>query len=264
MVVWDDKKKDICNMNRLQNKIAVVTGASSGIGEAIAKIFAKEGAVVVCGSTNEEKGGRVVEEIKVGGGKAEFVKTDVSDPLQVENLVKSAFSNHGGLHIMVNNAGILRNGSVIDCSLEDWNKVMSVNLNGVFYGVKYAATLMKEKQIAGSIINISSIAGKMGYQNLAAYCASKGATIQLTRASALDLAPFKIRVNAICPGLIKSEMTRGMLEDPKQAEAFVQAIPLKFAGEGEDIAWMAVYLASDESRYATAQTFVVDGGWLAR
>lgn len=241
-----------------------MTGASSGIGEAIAKLFAKEGAVVVCGSTNEEKGQGVIEEIKNSGGRAEFVKTDVSDFFQVENLVKSAITKYGRLDVMVNNAGILRQGSVIDCSLEDWNRIMAVNLNGVFYGVKCAASAMKESNTAGSIINVASIAGRRGFPGLAAYCASKGGIIQLTRASALDLAPLKIRVNAIAPGLIRSEMTRNMVEDKNQLNAFLAGIPLNSVGEPEDIANIAVYLASDESRYATGQIFTVDGGWTAK
>lgn len=249
---------------RLQNKIAVVTGASSGIGEGIAKMFAKEGATVICGSTNEEKGNKVVSEIIQAGGRAEFVKTDVSDFFQVENLVKTAVTKYGKLDIMVNNAGIASMGNVMDTSIEDWHKVLAVDLDGVFFGIKCAAIAMKEKGISGSIISTASIAGLVGFAGAAAYCASKGGVIQLTREAALDLAPLKIRVNAICPGIITSEMTKSYLENEEAKKSFLAQTPLGFVGEPEDIASMAVYLASDESRFVTGQMMTVDGGWVAK
>ncbi len=249
---------------RLQNKIAVITGASSGIGEGIAKMFAREGAIVVCGSTNDEKGRLVVEEIKNQGGQADFVKTDVSDFLQVENLVKTSYSKYGNLHIMVNNAGIASMGSVLDTTPELWRKVLSVDLDGVFYGIKTAAMLMKEKGTAGSIINTASIAGLVGFAGASAYCASKGGVVQLTREAALDLAPLKIRVNSICPGIIVSEMTKDFLANEEWKKNFLANTPLNMIGEPEDIASCAVYLASDESRFVTGQMFTVDGGWVAK
>lgn len=249
---------------RLQNKISVITGASSGIGEGIAKMFAREGAIVVCGSTNEEKGRLVVEEIKNQGGQADFVKTDVSDFLQVENLVKTAYSKYGNLHIMVNNAGIASMGNILDTTPELWRKVLSVDLDGVFYGIKTAAMLMKEKGTAGSIINTASIAGLVGFAGASAYCASKGGVVQLTREAALDLAPLKIRVNSICPGIIVSEMTKDFLANEEWKKNFLANTPLNMIGEPEDIASCAVYLASDESRFVTGQMFTVDGGWVAK
>lgn len=249
---------------RLQNKVAVITGASSGIGEGIAKMFAKEGALIICGSTNEEKGNKVVEEIKASGGQAEFVKTDVSDFMQVESLVKAAVTKFGHLDVMVNNAGIASMGSVLDTTPEDWHKVLSVDLDGVFFGIKAAATLMKEKGIQGSIINTASIAGLVGFQGAAAYCASKGGVVQLTREASLDLAPFKIRVNSICPGIITSEMTKSYLENEEAKKSFLASTPLGIIGEPDDIASCAVYLASDESRFVTGQMFTVDGGWVAK
>lgn len=241
-----------------------MTGASSGIGEGIAKMFAHEGATVICGSTNQEKGNKVVSEIVAAGGKAEFVKTDVSDFFQVENLVKTAVTKYGALHIMVNNAGIALMGSVIDTTPEDWHKLLSVNLDGVFYGIKCAAIAMKEKGIAGSIISTSSIAGLVGFAGAAAYCSSKGGVDQLTREAALDLAPFKIRVNAICPGIIVSEMTKSYLENEEAKKGFLAQTPLGFVGEPDDIASAAVYLGSDESRFVTGQMLTVDGGWVAK
>lgn len=251
-------------MMRLQNKICVVTGASSGIGAAIAKMFAKEGAVVICGSTNAEKGNLVVEEIKNNGGQASFVKTDVADFFQVENLVKAAVTQFGKLDVMVNNAGIASMGSVLETTPEDWHRVLSVDLDGVFYGMKIAGGVMKEKGIAGSIISTASIAGLVGFQGAAAYCASKGGVVQLTREASLDLAPFKIRVNAIAPGIISSEMTKSYLENEEGKKMFLANTPLGFIGEPDDIAYMATYLAADESRFVTGQTFAVDGGWTAK
>ncbi len=245
---------------RLQNKVAIITGASSGIGEGIAKMFAKEGAIVICGSTNEEKGGRVVQEIIAAQGQAEFVKTDVSDFFQVENLVKAALSKFGKLDVMVNNAGVALMGSVLDTSPDDWHKVLSVDLDGVFYGIKTAGLAMKEKGVAGSIISTASIAGLVGFAGAAAYCAAKGAVVQLTREAALDLAPLKIRVNAIAPGIITSEMTRSYLENEEAKKNFLASTPLNFVGEPNDIA----FLAADESRFVTGQTFTVDGGWVAK
>lgn len=249
---------------RLQNKIAVITGASSGIGEAVAKMFAREGATVVCGSTNEEKGMKVIEEIKNTGGQAEFVKTDVSDPMQVENLIKTAFTKFGGLNIMVNNAGISRLGGVIECTLPDWQKVIDVNLSGVFYGIKFAANVMKENKTEGSIISIGSILSSVGFPGAIAYCSAKGGVLNLTHAASLDLAPFKIRVNAIGPGFIKTEMTKDVLANEEFNQMIKANTPLGFVGEPEDIGNAAVYLASDESRYVTGEYLAVDGGWLAR
>lgn len=251
-------------MNRLQNKVAVITGASSGIGEAIAKIFAREGAVVVCGSTNEEKGNRVIAEIKSSGGQAEFVKTDVSDFFQVENLVKTAVTKYDKLDIMVNNAGIARLGGVIECSLDDWKAVLAVNLSGVFYGVKCAAVAMKEKNVQGSIINIGSILSTVGFPGAIAYCAAKGGVVQLTRAASLDLALSKIRVNAIGPGFIKTEMTKDVLANEQFAQMIKMNTPLGAVGDPEDIGNAALYLASDEAKYVTGEYLAVDGGWLAR
>jgi NAD(P)-dependent dehydrogenase (short-subunit alcohol dehydrogenase family) len=249
---------------RLQNKIAVVTGASSGIGEAIAKMFAKEGASVICGSTNEEKGQKVISEIVAAGGKAEYVKTDVSDPSNMENLIKTAVTRFGGLHVMVNNAGISRPGGIIECSLPDWQKVIDVNLSGVFYGIKFAAQVMKENQTKGSIISIGSILSSVGFPGAIAYAAAKGGVLNLTHAAALDLAPFNIRVNAIGPGFIKTEMTKDILNNPEFNKMIVGNTPLGKVGEPEDIAMAAIYLASDEASYVTGEYLAVDGGWLAR
>ncbi|MFA7364950.1 MAG: SDR family NAD(P)-dependent oxidoreductase [Patescibacteria group bacterium] len=241
---------------RLENKIAIVTGASSGLGEAMAKMFLKEGAKVVFSDINDAS-----EDL---GDNAIFVKADVSKQDEVKNLIDTAIKEFGGLDIIVNNAGIGLTGEVIGMDESVWSKVLDINLNGVFYGLKAAAEYMKEKSIKGSIINISSILGHVGFRTAAAYCASKGAVNQLTRTAALEFAPFGIRVNAIAPGFIETQMTKGIKENEAADAAVVGAIPMGHMGESDDIAYAAVYLASNESKFVTGSIMYVDGGWIAQ
>lgn len=245
---------------KLQNKTAIVTGASSGIGLAIAKLYLQEGAAVVFSDINE-KGAEVVKDL---GEKASFVKCDVSKSEEVQKLVDFAIEKYGKLDIMVNNAGIGALGSALDCTDEDWAKVININLSGVFYGVRSAANAMKANNVKGSIINMTSILGIVGFQGAVAYSAAKGGVSNLTRASAQDLASLGIRVNAIAPGFIKTNMTKDVLEN----EAFTNMVkantPLGYVGEPEDIAQAALYLASEESGYVTGIILPVDGGWTCR
>lgn len=241
---------------RLQNKVAVVTGASSGIGKAIAEMFVKEGAKVVFSDINPYKG-----KLPVG---AIFQKADTSKDRDVKKLIDLAVKKFGGLDIIVNNAGIGLTGEVASMPDKVWNKVIAINLNGVFYGVRAAATYMKSKKIKGSIINMASILGQVGFRTASAYCASKGGVNQLTRASALELAPFGIRVNSIAPGFIETEMTKGIKNDKQANAAVVGATPLGHMGEPNDIAYAAVYLASEESKFVTGSILYVDGGWVAQ
>jgi len=243
---------------RLENKVAIVTGAASGIGLAIANTFVLEGAKVVYSDINES--GIVLEE-----NKAFFFKCDVSKPEEVEALVKAANDKFGRLDIMINNAGIGGPlGGILDTSNEDWEKTLRINLFGVFYGLKAAARSMKEKGIKGSIINMSSILGQVGFSGADAYCASKGGVLQLTHAAALDLALDNIRVNAIAPGFIKTNMTKDALSNPAFKMIIEGNTPLGYAGEPDDIAQAAIYLASDEAKYVTGTALYVDGGWTAR
>ncbi len=243
---------------RLQNKVAIVTGASSGLGEAIAKMFLTEGAKVVFSGVND------YAKISDLGDQASFFKADVSKREEVENLFNFAVEKFGTVDIMVNNAGVGLTGSVLDMDEKVWQKVLDINLNGVFYGTQITAKFMKEHNIKGSIINMASILGAVGFPGASAYCASKGGVNQLTRTASLELASLGIRVNSIAPGFIKTNMTKGIEEDEKSNAMITSATPLGHMGEPNDIAYAAVYLASDESKFVTGSVLYVDGGWIAQ
>lgn len=249
------------NHSRLQGKVAIITGASSGIGRAIAQVFAQEGAKVVCANLGHPGAERVVLEIKKKGGEAIFVKTDVSKEEEVKNMVETTIKKYGRLDILVNNAGILKWGDCCSISEKDWNEVLAVNLKGVYLGIKYAIPKMKK---GGSIINITSISGLIGIQNVAAYGTSKGGIIALTRDAAIDYAPQGIRVNAIAPGLIKTAMTKEILADPEMTKRLIECTPLKRIGKPKEVAYGALYLASEESSFMTGQVLVIDGGRTAQ
>jgi len=242
---------------RLEGKVAIVTGASSGIGLAIAEEFLAEGAKVVFSDINN-----FPKELPVG--QAFFQTCDVSKVEDVENLIKTTIEKFGRLDIMVNNAGIGTMGSILDTDDATWQKTIGINLTGTFFGLRAAARVMKSLGNGGSIINMSSILGKVGMNSTLAYCAAKGGVVQLTHASALDLATDKIRVNAIAPGFIKTAMTKGLEENKPFNDLIISSTPLGYFGEAKDIAHAAVYLASDESRYMTGEIVYVDGGWTAR
>ncbi|MEK9182145.1 MAG: SDR family oxidoreductase [Patescibacteria group bacterium] len=248
---------------RLQNKIAIITGAGSGIGRGIALAFVKEGAKVVMADWSEEGGKETVEQIQKINGEAVFVKTDVSKTADIEQMVKTCIDKFGRIDILVNNAGIVKFGPLHETPEEDWDAVLNVNLKSVFLASKKVIPEML-KQGRGKIINTTSIAGLVGFENIGPYCASKGGVIALTREMALEYAKSKINVNCIAPGVIKTAMTKDMLNDPAQKLRLEAQTPYPRLGEPEDIALAAVYLASDESDFVNGHVLVVDGGWTAK
>lgn len=249
---------------RLENKVAIITGASSGIGRAIALRFAEEGAKIVNADIIEEprEGGKKThEKINENGGRAIFVKTDVSSSESVKQLVDRTVNEFGKVDILVNNAGIYIQKSIHKTEEKDWDKLMEVDLKGVFLCSKYVIIHMLENGIKGKIINVSSIAGLVGFGKSAAYCAAKGGVTELTRELAMDYAPKNININAICPGVIKTQMTKSFRENPEMKKFFEQNTPSPRLGEPKDIANAALYLASEESNFVNGINLPVDGGW---
>jgi NAD(P)-dependent dehydrogenase (short-subunit alcohol dehydrogenase family) len=245
---------------RLKNKVALITGGGTGIGRGIALRFAEEGAyVVVCGRRKEPLE-EVVKMIEESGGEAIYCITDVSSAAQIQEMVETTLMKWGQIDILVNNAGVYIAHDIASMSEEEWDKVMNIDAKGVFLMSKAVLPYML-KQEKGKIINIASIAGLFGFAQSAAYCAAKGAVVNLTREMALDYVAKGICVNAIAPGVIESDMTNPLLSYEQTKKAFLGKIPVGRIGTPEDIAHAAVYLGSDESDYMVGQTLVVDGGW---
>ena len=245
----------------LKNKVAIVTGSRRGIGKAIALALAKAGANIVVSDINLDDCNKLVEEIKAINGNALAVKTDVSNPEDVSQMINLTTEKFGKVNILINNAGIYMQKSFTDVTEQDFDRILNINLKGVFLCSKAAVPEMI-KQGKGKIINIASIAGQVGFADSSAYCASKGAIINITRELALELAQYKINVNAIGPGVIETDMTKNLLKNKATKEALLANIPLNRIGKPEDIANAALFLASDNSDYITGITLFVDGGWL--
>jgi NAD(P)-dependent dehydrogenase (short-subunit alcohol dehydrogenase family) len=256
-------------MKRVEGKVAMVTGASLGLGRAAAMLLAREGARVVATDVKEAEGRALADEIVDAGGEAIFVRHDVASEADWEHAIETALGRFGRLDILVNNAGIGVPGSVEDATLEEWRRLMAINLDGVFLGAKHAIAAMK-KTGGGSIINLSSIEGLIGDANLAAYNASKGGVRIFTKSAALHCAKagYKIRVNSIHPGYIWTPMVENYLAtqpDPAAAKEFVIGLhPVGHLGEPDDIAYGVLYLASDESKFVTGAELVIDGGYTAQ
>ena len=256
-------------MNRVKNKVALVTGGAMGIGEASARVLATEGAAVAITDLNVERGSAIAEEINCAGGSAMCLEHDVEEETHWRRAIEATLQRFGRLDIVVNNAGLGIGGDVEHTTLEDWRRLMRVNLDGVFLGTKYGVQTLKRFG-GGSIINLSSIEGLIGDPNLAAYNSSKGGVRLLTKSAALYCAKagYKIRVNSVHPGYIWTPMVENYLRAAGDVEAgrhHLDALhPLGHVGEPNDIAYGVVFLASDESKFMTGAELVIDGGYTAQ
>lgn len=249
----------------LTGKVALVTGASSGIGRASAIALAMQGAKVALAARRIDRLEAVAAEIKSLGKEAIAIQMDVTKKTDIDSAVAKTVTKFGRLDILLNNAGVAEFVPFLDMTEEQWDKTLDTNVKGYFLVAQAAAKEMVKNKW-GRIINIASIASGgvgVGFPSIAQYCASKGAVVAMTEALADELAPMGILVNAIGPGVIESEMTEGILKDPAQAQALLSRAPLKRAGKPEEIAAAVVYLASDEASYTTGATLYIDGGWTA-
>ena len=249
---------------RLENKVALISGGARGQGEVEAKLFAREGAKVVIGDILEDEGRRVEAEINELGGECVFVNLDVTQEADWERAVATAVARFGKLDVLVNNAGIFKLGKVEETTPELWDEIMDVNSKGVFLGTKCAIPEMRNAG-GGSIINISSVAGLIGTQYSAAYGASKGAVRLFTKSTATAYAREGIRANSIHPGVIETPMTTpNLLSDDDARQRSIARHPLGRIGQPEDVAYGALFLASDESSFMTGSELVIDGGLSAQ
>ncbi len=258
-------------MFRLDKKIAFVTGAGSGIGESIARLFAQQGAHVVLADVRENAARQVAAEIQEGGGSTRVQQLDVADESQVKAAIEQVAAAEGRLDILVNNAGISHVGNILETSLEDWERVMQVNARGVFLCAREGLRQMLSQSPGGGVvINMSSVAATIGIERRLPYCASKGAVLALTRSIAIDFATRGIRCNAICPGTVQTPFVDGYLarnfaghEDEVRQQLHARQ-PIGRMGQPDEIAYAALYLASDEAAFVTGSALVIDGGWTAK
>lgn len=250
-------------MMKLDTKIAMITGAASGIGEATGRLFADEGAAVLIVDQNSQAGERVTREIVDRGGRAVFIRADVSSGADMRASMERAEELFGGLDVLVNNAAVQLLAKLTETSEEDWDRVQNVNLKGVFLGCKYAIPLMV-KRGGGSIINVASVLGFVGDPDLAAYCAAKGGVIALTKVAALTYGPDKVRVNCVCPGDVETPLVTayfGQSPDPAaQRRMIAEKYALRRIADPGEVARLIVFLASQESSFMTGASVVIDGG----
>ena len=244
----------------ISGKVAIVTGGTKGLGYGVAVTLANFGAKVVVTSRHQDDCDRVATQIKEMGGEACGFKTDVQNTAEIKALIDKTVETYGSLDIMVNNAGVAVTKFVVDATEEDYNKVMDSNLRSVYFGCKYAAEQMIKQGNGGSIINMASIGGLKGSNALATYGASKAAVINLTKSFAIEWGRYGIRVNALCPGYVKTALNAEQLENPAYRDKTLKTIPLKRFGEVREVASIAAFLASDASSIMTGEAVVADMG----
>jgi NAD(P)-dependent dehydrogenase (short-subunit alcohol dehydrogenase family) len=253
-------------MDRLKGKVAIVTGVASGMGKSISMIFAREGAKATLADINEKDGKQAAEAIIKEGGDAIFTKLDVTNEDQWKDSVKKTVEKFGKLTTLVNCAGIFFGKSIEEMTYAEWKRVIAINLDGVFLGIKYSVGALKNSG-GGSIINMSSAGGIVGTVDSSPYNASKGGVRLLTKAAAMEFSKtghnYNIRVNSVHPGVIKTPMTEWIQRGDEGSDAIVKEQPIGYLGEPEDVAYGVLYLASDEGRYLTGSELVIDGGWTA-
>lgn len=243
--------------------MAIVTGAASGIGESTAILFAAEGAKVVLTDVNEQDGQAVADRIKSSGGEAVFLKADAGSVSDAEKTVQLALDTYGRLDIAVNNAGIGgHSGPVADYPVEAWQKVIDINLSGVFYGMKYQIPAIEKTAGKGSIINVASILGSVGFANAPAYVAAKHGVVGLTKVAALEYSSKGIRINSVGPGFVETQILDAL---PKEMlEALAQLHPIGRLGKSPEVAELFLWLASDKASFVTGSYYPIDGGYLAQ
>ncbi|WP_342601841.1 glucose 1-dehydrogenase [Peribacillus sp. FSL E2-0159] len=256
-------------MGRLQDKVVIITGAATGMGQAVAKLFAKEGAVVAVTDINEELGTKTAEEIQMNGGQAQFWKLNVAVESDVEIIFKNIYETFGKIDILINNAGVLGiDKPTHEVEEQEWDNVFAVDVKGVFFGTKHVIPYMKKNK-KGSIVNFSSIYGLVGSHELAPYHAAKGAVTIMTKKDAVTYGKDKIRVNSVHPGtiltpLVKEFASRGEGGFEAYEKVMVKKHPINSLGEPEDVAYGVLFLASDESKFVTGAHLVIDGGYTAQ
>lgn len=246
----------------MENKVAVITGASSGIGRATALLFARNGAQVIAVGRSEHELGSLRDEARAAGGVVKPHLADVTETSQMDRLVSDTVQHHGKIDVLVNAAGIIKNGTISDTTLSDWDKMMNINLRSMFYLMQKCVPHLQETR--GNIVNVSSVTGLRAFPGVLAYCVSKAATDQLTRCSALELAPKGVRVNAVNPGVVVSNLhKRGGMSDEDYEKFLANAKnthPLGRPGTPEEVADLIYFLASDNASWITGVTYEIDGG----
>ncbi len=248
-------------MNRFENKVALVTGSSQGIGAACSLRLASEGAdVIFNGRTLDERGESLMKQVTDMGRKAHFLEADVSKMQNVVKLVQDATAVYGHLDILVNNAGVEKNNDFWNVTEEEYDFVMDTNLKGVFFGIQAFVKYCKDQQRPGVIVNMSSVHEEIVFPHFAAYCASKGALKMLTRNLATELAPLNMRVNNVAPGAIATPINQKLLNNKEQLDNLLENIPMRKMGTPEDVAALVAFLCSDDAKYVTGSTYFVDGG----